>query len=106
MACCMTKLLVAASLRGPDLLDLHWSVPFARRCDDAAMSAESDQISPITEHPPTQMAEIVLIPRGHLGRRRISDMRVVSPDNSLAFRPVVIQQVLERLEHVGVAQVP
>jgi hypothetical protein len=42
----------------------------------------------------------------HLGRHGVSDVGVVFPDDSSRVGPIERQQRLERVEHVGVSQVP
>lgn len=52
------------------------------------------------------MADIVLAARSHLGRRRIADVGIMRPNDRLTAGAVECQQVLQRREHMLVAQIP
>jgi hypothetical protein len=69
------------------------------------MGAEADQPGLVAPLFLAQLTDVELVALlAHLGMRGIADMAVVSPDHRLGVRPLGIQQLAERLEHVRVAQ--
>ena len=70
------------------------------------MGAKADKIGAFAELLAAKLADIVLAAGCHLGRGGIPDMRIVRPHDGLAACAMKRQQVLQRLEHVGVAQIP
>ena len=54
-----------------------------------------------------QLADVEFVAQlAHLRVPRIADVRVVRPHDRTASRPAGVEQVLQRLEHVRVAQIP
>src|SRR5947199_6569626 len=71
------------------------------------MRAEADQRGIAAEFFARQLTDVELAAhRAHLGVARIADMRVVRPYDRFRSGPAGIEQRRERLEHVGVAQIP
>ena len=73
----------------------------------AAKENEPDQRRLTPELLAAELADVQLIAcDAHIGMAGITDMSVVRPDDRLGIRAFGVEQVLERLEHVRVAQVP
>src|SRR5579864_7680868 len=98
--------LVAVGERGAYRLHLHRLVPVRGGRDGALVRAKADRIAGATEPAPAQVTDVVLVPGRHLGRRRIPHVRVVSPYDRLARGAVELEQILQRREHMIIAQVP
>ena len=77
--------LAALSNRGHYSLDLHRSVPIGRRSHGAGIGAESDGVSEGPEFLSAEVPQIVFAAGKHLGRRRVPDVRIVSPNDRFGF---------------------
>ena len=80
--------------------------PSRSRRNGSAVGAETYQIRVAAEFLATQVADIVLPARGHFSRGQIADMGIMRPHDRFAAVAVKRQQILQRREHVLVAQVP
>jgi hypothetical protein len=89
-----------------NILDFHRTAPFGCRGDCSGLGTEPDQICLVTELLAAELTDVVFTADSHLGRRGVAYMRVVRPNNGFAVRAMKRQQILQRLEHVAVAQVP
>ena len=102
----MTQPLIAVGKRGLNGFHFHRPIPFGRRRHRSVIGAEPDQIGLRTEHLAAKLAQIVLPPPGHFSRFGVADVGVVRPDDGLAVRTVEREQILQRIEHMAVAQIP
>ena len=101
------KPLVAVAVCGANLFDLHRPIPVGCRRHGAAVGAEADEHGGFGEPLAAQPADIDLVAHfTHFSRRGIADMRVVRPHHRLGAVAAPRQELLERLEHMPVAQVP
>ena len=100
----MTQLLIAVGKRRLDILDFHRAAPFGCRGDRPAVGTEPDQIGLVTELLAAELTDIVFTAGSHLGGCGVANMRVVRPNHGLAVRAMKRQQILQRFEHVTVAQ--
>ena len=75
--------------------------------DGAGVGAEADQRRLLAEALAAELADVQLVADdAHLGVAGIADVGVVRPDHRLRARPAGLQEMLEGLEHVRVAQIP
>src|SRR5690606_14613026 len=99
--------LVGIPAGGEDALGLVVAVPVRRGGDGAGVGAETDQRGLLAPAFADQLADVVFAAHpAHLGRAGIADMAVVRPDQRPGSGPAMLEQVIERLGHVAVAQVP
>src|SRR5690606_37393841 len=90
-----------------DALDLHRPVPARGGGDGSAIGSEADQYRGLAEPLADYLAGVVFAPDlAHFGVARIVDVRVVRPDDGPGLRSAMIEDPLERVEHVLVAKVP
>ena len=102
----MALALVALGVAPPHLLHAHRPIPVVGGGDGAAVGAEADEIALVAIRLAHELADIQLAARAHLGVARIADVRVVLPHDRLGAAAAGLQQRLERVVHVPVAQVP
>src|SRR5688572_5094600 len=71
------------------------------------MRAESDQRSLLTEPLTAKLPDIQLLADdAHFGIAGVADVRVMRPYDGFRIWPACFQKMPQRLEHVGIAQVP
>ena len=71
------------------------------------MHAEADERCGCIELFAAQLPDVDLLAhQSHFGESRIADMRIVRPHHGLRAGSLEVEQVVERLEHVPVAQIP
>ena len=103
-AAIMAKPFVAVVVGRPHPLDLHLAVPVGGRGDCPGMRAEPDQGCLVAEALAAELADIYFVPDNpHFGVACVADMGIMRPHDRLGVRPASFQQMLERLEHMGVA---
>src|SRR5262249_2956863 len=103
----MTNAFVAFAVRRSHALDFHRSVPVAGCGNSASVGSEADHGSVVAEAFAAELADIKLAPHHpHFGVAGVADMGIVRPDDSLGARALCPEEMLKRLEHVFVAQVP
>lgn len=78
--------------------ELHWAVPVRCGRDASVIGTEAEQERRVGEARSTQLSDVVLTARTHLGSSGVPYMRVVSPYDTFAAGAVEIEQPLESVE--------
>ena len=103
----MEELFVTVAQTGPDAFAFRGLAPVRRRRHRPGISAEADVECAATEFLPHEPSEVQLTALTHLRRTSVAQVRVVRPDDDFGAAAVeIIDDLLERLEHVRIAQVP
>ena len=103
----MRQHLPAVIARRSHIHDSHVVIPLVRRRHGARVRAAAEDGDLVAAQVlAAQLADVELVaPRAHAGVARVTDMRVVRPDDGLA-RGVVLEETAEGVEHVRVAEGP
>src|SRR5690606_1288439 len=103
----VTSALVAVAAARQHPLGPARAIPVVGRGDGPGMGAEADQRAFVTPALAHQLSDVVLAPYpSYLGRAGVADVAVVRPDQRLRVGTALLQQVIERIGHMLVAQVP
>src|SRR5438105_9420647 len=105
----MEHRLVAARKRRANTLALGPSAPVGSCRHRAVMRGEANQNGIAAVFFAHELPDIELPAPAHLGGARVAEMRVVRPNGDLRATTVLaemLDQRLERLHHMAVAQIP
>src|SRR3990167_3249784 len=92
--------------RRADVLDVHLAIPVVGGGHLAMVGAHADQHGVVLPGNPAELTDVEFAAPAHGGGGSIADMRVVRPDHGFRRGAAVLQQGLQGLEHMPVAQVP
>ena len=103
----MKQFLVAAGQCGANTFAFGRRAPVRCSCHRPGIGGETNSERATAKAFSYQLADVKLATRVHLGGPGIAQMRIVRPDNDFALAAIkVAKQLIQRFEHVLVAQIP
>src|SRR5207249_3889129 len=102
------QFLVTTSQRGPDVFAFCRRTPIRGCGHGTTIRAEADQYGFVAETFPHELADVHFTVMTHLCRARVSEMRIVRPNNCFRLLASIEMrnQIFDCLDHVPVAQIP